>query len=160
MDLGTSNIRFCDSYRLTMQSLDNTCRAFGVEIDKNERFDILFGGELKNILMTPGKKLPEDLTSDTRLAMIDYCEQDSQALRQVMVKFEQTLLDQGMSLKLGNTISMLTYHGFLVTEGNNLLEQGNEIHKLSTSEQEMVRNTYSGGITDVFKRIMINKNFF
>jgi hypothetical protein len=89
--------------------------------------------------------------------MIKYCNEDTTALYNLIIAFEQSLNSMGFSLAVGNTISMLAYNGFIIREGQNLLDK-NVLLKKSLNPEiiEIINKSFRGGITDVFKNITIS----
>jgi hypothetical protein len=149
--LGARLIQFCDSYKLIQASLANACKAFDVPLSKEQPFHVVFNDKIRENI-TVSYSLEPDLIS----GISQYCEQDTRALRALMIKFEENLNKFGLSVMLGNTITMIAYNGFLLLHGEQLLAENNTLKTLSSNDYDIIKKSYSGGIVDVFQRAYVN----
>jgi len=115
------------------------------------RFDILYKDEIERHLID-GLSLSNKIKEE----MIQYCENDTTSLYKLIHRFEESLQSKGLSLKIANTISMLSYNGFLLLQGDKLLDKNNNLMTLDSRQNDIVSKSYIGGITDVFKQITIS----
>ena len=150
------SIMFIDSYRILSASLSDMAKSFNLDFNKDDRFDYIFDVECE--LMAKGKY--NSISVDQRERMIDYCMADTNCLLSVMQIFNSKLLELGGGLILGNTISMLSFHDYVINHGWDILNNSNDIYTIPKQFDEVVTGSYNGGICDVFKRLLLDNSLF